>query len=403
MVEAQRVRAALETRLREEGISIPLEWQHVLVDPYRPKSVREAVSQVIQTDRHWQNDRNYTFHLHHTGGTSIMGVHALEAIEEARGSVPSRFKREITYLSGRENVLRDSAETIFAGGFDERRDWQMDIRKLAGLHGYKLNRVHQPSANLISVGCDMVALLKNQQSNRRYAEWLRTLPKKLDRLVGDSSEPRSLTWAGIPSGDTTWDEISSRIGEVFQNDLRFKPGWLDKSPGGWVIDRSALDANQLQRFRKFIHYECLELLAFDELRRALNEVKPPRRTDVHHSVELRRGQQRQCEIDVLAVCGYDLLAVSCSMSAGDKPKEKGFEIMYRARQIGGTNARGIVVCAEDPRSARAIQDELEDDIGGRGQGRSVTIWGRDVIDDPDLLRERFRNYLADDMKWGSLP
>ncbi|MEM1043985.1 MAG: hypothetical protein AAGI91_15325 [Bacteroidota bacterium] len=77
------------------------------------------------------------------------------------------------------------------------------------------------------------------------------------------------------------------------------------------------------------------------------------------------------ELDVMALRGYQLFAVSCTTSQGKSDvKKKLFEVLHRARQIGGDEARAAVVSAV--RNPAAVQNEL---YATYGLGPQVRVFG----------------------------
>ena len=73
------------------------------------------------------------------------------------------------------------------------------------------------------------------------------------------------------------------------------------------------------------------------------------------------------EVDLVAVFGYQLVLISCTVDDGrDLVKQKAFEAMHRARQMGGDGARAVMISlAKDPGD---IERDLMDDIGLADEG-----------------------------------
>ena len=76
------------------------------------------------------------------------------------------------------------------------------------------------------------------------------------------------------------------------------------------------------------------------------------------------------ELDIIVMQGYQLTGISCTItgSRGEHRKKrvklKGFEIIHRCRQIGGDEAKAIIVSSLGPEGTRELQEELEYDTGG---------------------------------------
>lgn len=384
--EAERVRTALYGRLRKENmLATDLVWQTRIVDPYDPHSVLKAVQELVRNDEGYKRE-NYSFHLHFTGGTAAMGVNSVEAllVERPRG----RFHDDVSYLSGRDHRIRDSDGRILTPENirDERFAWNLSIDDMGSLHRFEA-RGQQPGTELLTLGAGMVQVLLDENNAKQYQAWLNTTWKN------NWEKQSTIEWP--PLQHPNWDDITSRIEGQFP---RPKP-WLVRDASGWRIHCANLGyPNQRLKISQFLHHQCLELMVYNELDHAIRDLECPL-TRRYHNVECHLPGVKKFQIDVAAICGYELIAISCSMTKGEKAKHKGFEIMHRARQIGGTNACGIVVCVEQDREAERSQKDLEDDIGGRDLGKSVLIWGKSYVADPGKLREKFKEYLVD-IGWG---
>src|SRR5687767_3652882 len=81
--DAQRVKRALAEKLVQEkliGSEAELAWKIELVDdPFRPRLVRECVTRILKELKDSLKLTGFRIHLHHTGGTSAMGIYSLEA------------------------------------------------------------------------------------------------------------------------------------------------------------------------------------------------------------------------------------------------------------------------------------------------------------------------------------
>ncbi|HIE48235.1 TPA: hypothetical protein EYP84_05040 [Candidatus Bipolaricaulota bacterium] len=90
-------------------------------------------------------------------------------------------------------------------------------------------------------------------------------------------------------------------------------------------------------------------------------------------------------MDVAAILGYQLFAISCiaSKQGGGETKKHLFEIFVRARQLGGDEARiGLVCCVPNPAALQAEVEETWDAEGkirvfGQGQLLDLAVWLED--------------------------
>lgn len=71
------------------------------------------------------------------------------------------------------------------------------------------------------------------------------------------------------------------------------------------------------------------------------------------------------QIDVILMKGYQLIGISCTTSEKrDLCKSKGFEIIHRTRQIGGDEAKAVLITRFNDEGKKDLQKELEIDTGG---------------------------------------
>ena len=114
----------------------------------------------------------------------------------------------------------------------------------------------------------------------------------------------------------------------------------------------------------------------------------------------RRANPNHFELDVIAVLGYQVILVSCSLSNdASLIKRKAMEGIIRARQLGGDEAQCITVCIANNNSCADIQSGLEDEMGD--DNPHIRIWGESNANRlPNLegLTNKFRNYLID-LRW----
>ncbi|RMD58070.1 MAG: hypothetical protein D6828_03055, partial [Nitrospirae bacterium] len=97
------------------------------------------------------------------------------------------------------------------------------------------------------------------------------------------------------------------------------------------------------------------------------------------------------EIDVILIKGYQLVGVSCTTdSTKGLCKSKGFEIFLRTRQIGGEEARAVLVTRLKSSVRDELQDELEVDTGGK---ENILILGEEDLKG-DILKTKFKEFIS---------
>ena len=192
------------------------------------------------------------------------------------------------------------------------------------------------------------------------------------------------------------------VHEYWNNDQRKyesknipSPAILDahqKADGRTVVD------NMTQGDWRSINPTNFEYAAYVALKQALEKIK---RYDykVYHTVFVRRTGASQragiFELDVVALLGYQIVVVSCTLETGNAAiKEKGMEVILRARQLGGDEAQAIVLCKGYPDTAQRVGKELYDEVGSTGA--PLRVWGTDRWSN---LQDEFERYLKNDLHW----
>ena len=112
-------------------------------------------------------------------------------------------------------------------------------------------------------------------------------------------------------------------------------------------------------------------------------------------LELKKGVEaefngRPCEIDVITMRGYQFFLCSCTTSQDIKyVKQKAFEAIYRAEELGGEHAKTIVISTmynkTDGRSESFADNnnlkQLEKDLQQFDAKRNCSLIGLDELED----------------------
>jgi hypothetical protein len=94
-------------------------------------------------------------------------------------------------------------------------------------------------------------------------------------------------------------------------------------------------------------------------------------------------QNRNCEIDILLIFGYELIGISCYAGKSIKvSKLKGFEIMHRIMQLGGEEAKSILLTGLE-KNVKELEEELKIETGND----NILVLGLDDWHPDNLLRK----------------
>ncbi len=89
------------------------------------------------------------------------------------------------------------------------------------------------------------------------------------------------------------------------------------------------------------------------------ELKTRNNIHVERNVYLERDG-KELELDVVVLNGYQVTGITCSTSNGEKiAKLKGFEVIHRVRQIGGDEAKAIVISGLRDKTEKGVVTQTE--------------------------------------------
>ena len=327
--------------------------KHIKTSPGNPGTVRGDIRKKILGDL---DERTTHLHVHYTGGTQVMGVETVSAIEERLAGNPD-VRLDTTYLDARGNngpCLISRRKVIKS---DARNNINVDLNDIALLNGFTL----APFG--IELRDRNGHLYNHEYHNRDSHNWeTKYLPA-----------PAKLG----PDQEREGNRVLSKMG--------FRESWKD----GRIRNLNSTN---------------FEYAAYIALKQALTDIGTTSEANrsnykVYHKVHVKRTganiRDKEFELDVVAILGYQIVLVSCSLHGGsDEIKEKGMEALHRARQLGGDEAQAIVLCRAHPNVAKLVQEELHDEVGSAGD--PLRIWATDKW--PNLQNE-FANYLRNDLHW----
>lgn len=321
-----------KTRLRQYCNGANFVDNDILTSPGDPGVVRDNVGVIPETlDRTINN-----LHVHYTGGTKVMSV---ETVAELEYSLPKGVTLATSYLDPRgadgPTIVDSNGHTLVS---DTRKDVTADLARVAHLNGFTLAPfVHEywdaTQRRRVREECPAPAILDENQEAQGRAVLGRIKPGRAGRI--DSKHFEYAVYVALK-------EALERIGT-----------------------RNAKRGNY----------------------------------KIFHSVNVRRtGAKKQTphfELDVVAILGYQIVVVSCTLETGNALiKQKGMEVLLRARQLGGDEAQAIVLCGANSDNAQRLEGELHNEVGSAGA--PLRVWGTDKRSN---LSDHFHNYLRNVLHW----
>jgi len=302
--------------------------------------------------------------LNFTGGTKLVGTTAFRAVvdwlqeKEAHGQDLSAW---FTYLDAYSlNMLMENRLPGQAGGIGMvtkeyvGNQVELSLDELLKLHRWTLLKppCRQP------VLPKTASVLANAYVKGAGAEWVKW---KMQELFAQCQTPRDRQWkneADLAAIELRFPEQSALQSVV--SALHEELGLPENAPCLRLSSFSqASGLSKIQDVCDWLNGKWLEHFVLSALIQASTTLK------IHscwgQSIEIR---EVHFEVDVIAVCGYQLFAFSCttSLNSDDRVelKKRLFEVYVRARQMGGDEAKlALVCCSGDP---YGLQDEIQRDF-----------------------------------------
>lgn len=395
-------------------------------------------------------------HVHYTGGTQAMGVATVCAMLAAKIELREQ-NRDVSVDASYLDPGRDSAPTIVSWAYDPliedtRVGVPADIQEIAKINGFqaggfeskdpphKCEISQTPSKEKLIAG---QAVLEHIREFDEAPEWDETQEKweisnkfswdhtnkwnSIFRRKGfkkgfiyPSKGPFSLPITSAAAWDvnpSVWqNEILPAITAAYPScpwDTR--NGLLSYPASGSATEDQEEELKRMDAFFNGIWLEYAACAAFKEVLEEVKSKSGGRRNNfqLFHNVYVRQQGQgtadRHFELDVVAALGYQVVVISCSVTSGmSTVKQKAMEAYHRARQLGGDEARAVVLCLASYENAERVEKELEDETGIE---RPLQVWGRQKgqqsrrypqrpampgnIPNMDSLRDKFRKLLFD--------
>ena len=363
--ETAPIAQRLQSWFRDQGFALPRLYQ---ADEAEADKITREVQRALQLGRTSSVGLNYT------GGTKTMAVHAYRAAELWAGAnntprptfsyLDARTLRMVFDAPAPENGEASSA--AYAG-----QAAKITVKDLVALHGWTL--LHEPvTVAILPQTAGVLAMLNaNNDSHQAWLQWIRA------ELLPKCRRPDDKDWKSkteLKQQHLAWpDEISPLLQEitaVLQQELGLNGKTLSVHEAA-----VACGYREPKHFCGWLHGKWLEHYTLDILNNAAETLH------LHQSAQNIEPREVQFDVDVVAMRGYQLFAISCSTD-DTKPllKSKLFEAYIRARQIGGDEARVALICGiEKP---EVLEREMRRDVDPDGR---IRVFGREQF--PTLAEE----------------
>ncbi|OQY59096.1 MAG: hypothetical protein B6245_08450 [Desulfobacteraceae bacterium 4572_88] len=335
-----------------------------------------------------------TIHLNYTGGTKPMSLYANIAVNEWIGKKRKKDKIRVILSDidpkNHKIVLREKPDYPLDG--DLLNHVKPDIKTILDLHGMRTDKD--------SLG-QKISCFSLEITDQFVKQAIGEAKKKGKIIPQELVEKLNI-------------QIRGRADEQKERNLERNSDKLND-----LIEKAKNSfpylTEDFEKRKNIIHCPNLSFIKFlkeggwleDFVLNTLIRLKASSRTGLH---EIRKNvrpsyKQRETELDVIAIRGYKLFLISCTRDSGIKTvKEKAFEAIYRAEQLGGEHAKAIIVslmCNRAMRGNPSSQDnnleELEKDFKQFDAARNCRLIGIDELqgecEGKGTLSQKLRNII----------
>lgn len=283
--------------------------------------------------------------LNYTGGTKAMAVHAY------RGVADKFPEATFSYLDARRLAFFiDGVSSPIPIG----RALEVSFAELSALHGYEVNKDVRTVPAYEPLFGALAKVHSAADGHQQWYNWRRGgFPKgELPDLTSyPALSPMRQAMDELCDGRATPEALAEKMGfEKFAScGAWFKGKWMEELALAAVIQIAS--TCNIHEYGASLHPVPSKVLNFEE-------------------------EQRNFDLDVVAMIGYQLFAISCiddDRSQGETKRHL-LEAYVRARQLGGDEARvALVSCVANP---RVLRQEIERDWHAGGQ---IQVFGRDHL------------------------
>lgn len=321
-----------------------------------------------------QLSRENTVHLNYTGGTKAMGIHVYRAIEQEN---KKSLGKSYSYLDGRNFQIVNDANKIIT---DNLRDKiSIDFKTLIELHGFFRCNNEKSDVDFTGTIEAFKNLINEGKLDQYYSEkggYNRILFENKDKPGELAKEVKKLKIEELNA--FTPNDVFASI--------------IDSMPEGYRLFQNKkfvapATNNPCKNAIKFLDGGWFEEYVFTIFKDALNSSYT-----IDKNWEIKKeGWNTYFELDVIILKGYQLIGVSCTTSNNKSEcKNKGFEIIHRTSQIGGDEAKAILVTSMCSEQKKTLEEELKVETGSTSA--NILVLGKDDWRE-DIFKEEINIFL----------
>ncbi len=349
--ETKRFAQILKGKFKHKRREIKVELIDLKDKENDPKNIKNTLNNFLE-----KKNNISSLHINFTGGKKTMSVYTYMFIYNY---VKKKGKKAIfSYLDPDKHwlVLEDSRH--FPTDNDLRRKVFLNINTLLELHDMEIKNQgkDQPSYTKIMDEEKFNELVKHilQRITENKKSWKSKMDKFRKRFKYKLKKKRKLIEEIKKANE---DGIFESL---FNNSFD-------------LLKNNKYDLEQAEKFPSFyklVTGEWLEDLVLITLQKLQNEKKI-------NVEEIRKGIEakykgRETEIDIIVIKGYEMFLISCTTDTHiGVVKQKAFEAIYRAQQLGGEHAKVVVVSLMDASKLQELEKDLSQFDAARNAGKNL--------------------------------
>jgi hypothetical protein len=329
-----------------------------LTDPGNAAAIRKEIAKNLKAAA---RDK---LHLNYTGGTKNMAVQAYRTIfvETEPGSA------SFSYLDAHDFKLKADDGHALSG--DLRSEIVLRFEDLLALHDCKT--IRRSADDDWSAANQIIHQFVAEDLIRDFISWKNETIRKIFYENDYLKKPARVSRDRL-FGDHSFAGEAQRLIAAFPEKLAWK---FDEQDCLIIPDPASAFEKKKGDFVTGILYldgGWLEFYVRDLLQRKIKADGAD--FQIMYNWHIVKGEaEKDFEIDVMLLNGYQLCGISITTAAAESLcKGKAFEILHRVQQMGGDEARAVLVSTLTPEKAKKIQDDLKTDTGGQQQLRILGL------------------------------
>lgn len=300
----------------------------------RPEKIRETITKALEA----LNPQPTRIHFNHTGGTKTMAIHCFTAISAfATGRKLPLTISDLDPDTHKLNVTANGNTISYPLSGSYLDSIKCKIEDLTGLHGFSTKIPGQEEIKDPYMGLPLQSFFADILSNLHLSSFPKGLFHDRWNEVRDTPMVKRVP-VKLP------EYLKSKLGLDSKEKIvcHFHLGTLNAV----VSMEEEQILNNLYGILEFIDGIWLEYMVFARIK-ALHDNRKIIADHVLHSHKVwlpDLASKRDCELDVVVMQGYQLTLISCTTGRRiSEVKQKAFEAVFRAHQLGGEQAKVLVV------------------------------------------------------------